>query len=242
MLNGTLASPNCGALLSMNLTITHVEKLNAKSINYTLMMTAVAFLQASPDAPSLLLLNSMAASQVAPKFAVGVLLKFYCKKSHFVSLHWRESLSCTFRTVISTTLLKHADWCPWGSTVHVSEDVSDSAAEHVQVLLLMRQMDGSDAPAAAAKVSLLMLGQQAILDALLCLAHLTAGVAISYLLSSEAYMLSGCSTHLCQQHIFTCSAGGATSLPPIQMPILCASGFVNMVGNKFGIASGVVST
>ncbi|CAL8462582.1 g2115 [Coccomyxa elongata] len=91
VLNGTLASPNCGALLSMNLTITHVEKLNAKSINYTLMMTAVAFLQ---------------------------------------------------------------------------------------VLLLMRQMDGSDAPAAAAKVSLLMLGQQAILDALLCLAHLTAGIVV----------------------------------------------------------------
>ena len=62
MLNGTLASPNCGALLSMNLTITHVEKLNAKSINYTLMMTAVAFLQASPDVLSLLLLNSLAAS------------------------------------------------------------------------------------------------------------------------------------------------------------------------------------
>lgn len=37
-------------------------------------------------------------------------------------------------------------------------------------------MDGSDAPAAASKVSLLMLGQQAILDALLCLAHLTAGM------------------------------------------------------------------
>lgn len=45
----------------------------------------------------------------------------------------------------------------------------------MQVLLLMGQMDGSDAPAAAAKVSLLMLGQQAILDALLCLVHLTAG-------------------------------------------------------------------
>lgn len=47
VLNGTLASPNCGAMLSMNLTITHVEKLNAKSINYTLMMTAVAFFQVS---------------------------------------------------------------------------------------------------------------------------------------------------------------------------------------------------
>jgi hypothetical protein len=44
------------------------------------------------------------------------------------------------------------------------------------VLLLINQMDGSDAPAAASKVSLLMLGQQAILDALLCLAHLTAGM------------------------------------------------------------------
>ncbi len=49
----------------------------------------------------------------------------------------------------------------------------------MQVLLLINQMDGSDAPAAAAKVSLLMLGQQAILDALLCLAHLTAGTPTS---------------------------------------------------------------
>lgn len=47
MLDGTLSSRNCGVALTINTTMTHVEKLNAKAINYTLMMTAVSFLQAS---------------------------------------------------------------------------------------------------------------------------------------------------------------------------------------------------
>lgn len=45
----------------------------------------------------------------------------------------------------------------------------------VQVLLLIRQMEATSAQAAASKVSLLMLGQQAIMDAHLCLLHLTTG-------------------------------------------------------------------
>lgn len=45
VLNGTLGSRNCGVALSMNLTMTHMEKLNSKSIKYTLMMTAVSFIQ-----------------------------------------------------------------------------------------------------------------------------------------------------------------------------------------------------
>ncbi len=47
VLNGTLSSRNCGVALSMNLTMTHMEKLNSKSIKYTLMMTAVSFIQVS---------------------------------------------------------------------------------------------------------------------------------------------------------------------------------------------------
>ena len=45
VLNGTLGSRNCGVAISMNLTMTHMEKLNSKSIKYTLMMTAVSFIQ-----------------------------------------------------------------------------------------------------------------------------------------------------------------------------------------------------
>ena len=44
-----------------------------------------------------------------------------------------------------------------------------------QVLLLLRQMECTGSQAAASKVSLLMLGQQAVIDAYLCLLHLTTG-------------------------------------------------------------------
>lgn len=42
-----------------------------------------------------------------------------------------------------------------------------------QVMLLVKQMDYSNTQAAAAKISLMMIGHQAILDAYLCLLHLT---------------------------------------------------------------------
>ncbi len=44
-----------------------------------------------------------------------------------------------------------------------------------QVLLSIRQMEATTGQAAASKVSLLMLGHQAIMDAHLCLLHLTTG-------------------------------------------------------------------
>lgn len=47
----------------------------------------------------------------------------------------------------------------------------------VQVLLLLRQMEATNTQATASKVSLLMLGQQAVMDAYLCLLHLTTGTA-----------------------------------------------------------------
>ena len=46
-----------------------------------------------------------------------------------------------------------------------------------QILLVMRQTDAAHTQALASKVSLLTLGQQAILDAHLCLVHLTTGAA-----------------------------------------------------------------
>jgi hypothetical protein len=45
-----------------------------------------------------------------------------------------------------------------------------------QILLMMRQMDAAGTQALASKVSLVSLGQQAIMDAHLCLLHLTTGV------------------------------------------------------------------
>ena len=47
-LNGTLSSPECGIVLRLNGTTTHVEEHYAKAINYTLMVTAISFLQVRP--------------------------------------------------------------------------------------------------------------------------------------------------------------------------------------------------
>ncbi|CAK0754278.1 hypothetical protein CVIRNUC_002285 [Coccomyxa viridis] len=98
-MNGTLSSPECGIMLGLNGTTTHVEEHYAKAINYTLMVTAVSFLQ---------------------------------------------------------------------------------------VLLSIRQMEATTGQAAASKVSLLMLGHQAIMDAHLCLLHLTTGIVIEPLFNAFA--------------------------------------------------------
>ena len=45
----------------------------------------------------------------------------------------------------------------------------------VQILLLIRQMEATSTQALSAKVSLLTLGHQSIMDAYLCLLHLTTG-------------------------------------------------------------------
>ncbi|XP_006853553.3 DSC E3 ubiquitin ligase complex subunit 1 isoform X1 [Amborella trichopoda] len=56
----------------------------------------------------------------------------------------------------------------------------------LQVLLLIRQMEHSSTQSGAAKVSLLMIGQQAIMDAYLCLLHLTAGILVESLFNAFA--------------------------------------------------------
>ncbi|KAG6742373.1 hypothetical protein POTOM_053244 [Populus tomentosa] len=56
----------------------------------------------------------------------------------------------------------------------------------LQVLLLIRQMEHGNTQSGAAKVSILMIGQQAIMDAYLCLLHLTAGILVESLFNAFA--------------------------------------------------------
>ncbi|KEH30698.1 putative transcription factor C2H2 family [Medicago truncatula] len=56
----------------------------------------------------------------------------------------------------------------------------------LQVLLLIRQMEHSNTQSGAAKVSIIMIGQQAIVDAYLCLVHLTAGILVESLFNAFA--------------------------------------------------------
>ncbi|XP_068654890.1 transmembrane E3 ubiquitin-protein ligase FLY1-like isoform X2 [Aristolochia californica] len=56
----------------------------------------------------------------------------------------------------------------------------------LQVLLLIRQMEHSNTQSGAAKVSLVMIGQQAIMDAYLCLLHLTVGILVESLFNAFA--------------------------------------------------------
>ena len=51
----------------------------------------------------------------------------------------------------------------------------------MQVVLLIRQMEATATQAAVAKVSLLTVGQQAIMDAYLCLLHLTTGALLMFI-------------------------------------------------------------
>jgi hypothetical protein len=64
----------------------------------------------------------------------------------------------------------------------------------LQVLFLIRQMEHSNTQSGAAKVSLLMIGQQAIMDAYLCLLHLTAGILVGMMI----FQLNGT---FCQEFI-----------------------------------------
>lgn len=56
----------------------------------------------------------------------------------------------------------------------------------LQVLLLIRQMEHSNTQSGAAKISIMMIGQQAIMDAYLCLLHLTAGILVESLFNAFA--------------------------------------------------------
>ncbi len=45
VVNGTISSSNCGLVLGLNATTTHIEAYYAKAVNYTIMITALAFVQ-----------------------------------------------------------------------------------------------------------------------------------------------------------------------------------------------------
>ena len=61
-----------------------------------------------------------------------------------------------------------------------------TAASFCQVLLLVRQIDYSNSRSAAVKVSLLTIGQQAVMDSYLCLMHLTTGIVVEALFNAFA--------------------------------------------------------
>jgi len=48
----------------------------------------------------------------------------------------------------------------------------------IQILLLIKQMEATNTQSAVAKISLLTIGAQAVMDSYLCLIHLTAGIVI----------------------------------------------------------------
>ncbi|KAL4452456.1 hypothetical protein ABPG75_008118 [Micractinium tetrahymenae] len=78
------------------------------------------------------------------------------------------------------------------ATAHVEEYYSKAANYTLmitvlgllQVLLLVRQMEACATPALASRVSLLTLAHQAVLDAYLCLVHLTLGIMVESLFHS----------------------------------------------------------
>ena len=45
ILNGTIFSSNCGIILQINASTSHVEVYEAKAVNYTFMVTALTFIQ-----------------------------------------------------------------------------------------------------------------------------------------------------------------------------------------------------
>mmetsp|Transcript_37024 Transcript_37024/g.116477 ORF Transcript_37024/g.116477 Transcript_37024/m.116477 type:complete len:266 (+) Transcript_37024:67-864(+) len=61
-----------------------------------------------------------------------------------------------------------------------------TAVSFVQILLVIKQMEATATQAASARVSLITIGGQAIMDSYLCLAHLTAGVVMEAVFSSLA--------------------------------------------------------
>jgi len=68
----------------------------------------------------------------------------------------------------------------------VNYTVMVTVISFVQVLLLIRQMESTNTQASAAKVSLMSIGIQAIMDAYLCLLHLTAGIVVEALFNAFA--------------------------------------------------------
>ena len=56
----------------------------------------------------------------------------------------------------------------------------------VQILLLIKQIEGTSTPATSMRVSMFSISQQTVMDAYLCLLHLTAGIVVEPLFNAFA--------------------------------------------------------
>jgi len=88
-----------------------------------------------------------------------------------------KSRSCGVKLAIRASSSHHYGHGDKAPRIRAAQyTAATTALALAQVALLVRQMEATSTPAAAARVSLLMLGQQALLDAYLCLLHLTLGI------------------------------------------------------------------
>lgn len=92
------------------------------------------------------------------------------------------SSNCDVAWHVNTTTIHLEQY--YAKAVHYS--LSTTAITFLQVVLLFRQMDATSTPASAARVSLLCVSQQAIMDAYLCLLHLTAALVVEPLFNAFA--------------------------------------------------------
>ena len=178
-LNGTLVSSNCGLKLAMGATTFRQEVYYAKAVNYTLLITTLSFLQVGgPKQAAFLVFWGARGARVT-----GLLLvpgtwwtgRVLATEPQPVTVTLvavgRITLPCCGR-VCGQDLLWHA---AWRLQHHRTPGADGEVTAARQVLMLIRQMEATSTQALAASVSLLCIGHQAILDAYLCLLHLTTG-------------------------------------------------------------------
>jgi hypothetical protein len=82
VMNGTLASGNCGLALRLGAATTHVQAYFAKAVNYTLMVTALSFVQARPGArPAWPARRARAAAGAAPALRLAASQRRVCAQT-----------------------------------------------------------------------------------------------------------------------------------------------------------------
>lgn len=83
-----------------------------------------------------------------------------------------------YREEVCARIVPHRCFVTCTITTHILIYIFAYTHTHPQVLLLIRQMESTTTPATLSKVSMLTIGQQAIMDAYLCLMHLTVGMCV----------------------------------------------------------------
>ena len=178
-LNGTLVSLNCGLKLAMGATTFRQEVYYAKAVNYTLLITTLSFLQVGgPEQAAFLFfwggrgVRVMGLLLVLGTWWTGRTLAIEPQPVTVTLVAvGRISLPCCSR-VCGQDKPSHA---AWRVQHHRTTRADGEVTAARQVLMLIRQMEATSTQALAASVSLLCIGHQAILDAYLCLLHLTTG-------------------------------------------------------------------